>query len=59
MISGPCRNCKDRTIEPINCHMICEKYLEFRKICDEEHETRIEKKKIADYNYDRKIKLHK
>lgn len=22
-----CKDCPDRTIEPINCHMICEKYI--------------------------------
>lgn len=32
MINGnaPCKGCKDRVVEP-NCHMACEKYLEFVK----------------------------
>lgn len=28
MVNAPCKNCKDRTIEP-NCHMSCVKYIEF------------------------------
>lgn len=28
-MDAPCRDCPDRVVEP-NCHMTCEKYLEFQ-----------------------------
>lgn len=34
-------NCPDRTIEPVNCHMICKEYL------DRQKENEEKKKKMA------------
>lgn len=31
-----CRNCPDRTIEPVNCHSVCKGYL-YRKSIDEQN----------------------
>ena len=31
---APCKNCKERTIEP-NCHTTCEKYLKYVDMCKE------------------------
>lgn len=36
---GPCKGCKDRTVEP-NCHTDCPRYLEWRKGVDERREKR-------------------
>ena len=29
--NGPCKGCTDRTVEPINCHSVCERYLAWSK----------------------------
>lgn len=29
-LKSPCKNCQDRSIEPVNCHTNCEKYLEYQ-----------------------------
>lgn len=45
MNDAPCKNCKDRTVEP-NCHITCQKYIEFKKKRDKDLETiRISKQK--------------
>lgn len=39
---SPCKNCTletGRSVEP-NCHMICEKYLAYKEVCDREKEQR-------------------
>lgn len=28
-IGSPCLNCKDRCVEPVNCHTYCERYKNF------------------------------
>ena len=30
-IATPCYGCPDRTVEPNNCHEICEKYLAYQR----------------------------
>jgi hypothetical protein len=32
---SPCKDCKDRSIEPVNCHTNCEAYLKYKKENDE------------------------
>ena len=36
-MTGPCKDCKDRSV---TCHSTCEKYLEFRKMMEEEYKKR-------------------
>ena len=26
-MTSPCKDCPDRSIEPVNCHSVCEKYM--------------------------------
>lgn len=28
---APCRDCQSRTISPVNCHDVCEKYKQYRE----------------------------
>lgn len=27
----PCKNCERRTVEPVNCHTVCEEYLHYKE----------------------------
>lgn len=38
--SSPCKNCAARQSEPINCHTICEKYLDYQKTRENERKRR-------------------
>lgn len=51
-MDAPCKNCPDRCVEP-NCHMTCEKYLEFQAFRQEIIEMRAVTSALNDY--DRKI----
>ena len=31
-VKSPCKDCPDRTIEPVNCHSYCEKFIEYKNI---------------------------
>lgn len=53
MIKAPCKDCKERTVEP-NCHMTCQRYLESVK----EHKKRVESLKKLKQNYGRPNKFH-
>lgn len=46
-VKSPCYKCKDRYIEPVNCHSVCEKYLEYRAKHDEEN-NKVFKEKVID-----------
>lgn len=52
---SPCKGCNDRTVEPTNCHSVCERYLEWsqtrkddldRKYTIKGHEAAIVESKI-------------
>lgn len=32
---APCKGCKERQIEPTNCHSTCEKYLQYKNAHEE------------------------
>lgn len=29
--NSPCKDCTERSVEPVNCHMVCERFLEWEK----------------------------
>lgn len=41
---APCKGCKDRVPEP-NCHITCEKYIEFDKKMKQQRYEKLERKK--------------
>lgn len=45
-IDSPCYKCEDRTIKPVNCHSVCQKYLDYRAKCNEESEKNYKEKSI-------------
>lgn len=51
-IGGQCKGCPDRTIEPVNCHTYCEKYLEATRKW-QEYKHNIDQARKTDYEYDR------
>ena len=55
--NAPCKGCKDRTVEP-NCHMTCDKYLEF--VAGKHKEQNVRKQVETAYFLDasRKAKEH-
>lgn len=56
---APCKGCKERTIEP-NCHMICERYLEFierRNVRKAEEEKHHKEYRYSNYNKSNKFNL--
>lgn len=49
-INSPCKGCPDRTIELVNCHSHCEKYL--KSIEDwEQYKKKVDDSRKADYDY--------
>lgn len=47
MITGPCLNCKDRSV---GCHSTCDKYINFRKELDNHNEKIHNEKELANAN---------
>lgn len=44
-----CQGCKDRSIEPVNCHMTCEGYKFRQKKNEEERKRRMEENTFIAY----------
>ena len=38
--NGPCEGCTKRSIEPVNCHSVCEKYLSYAAECKRQNDLR-------------------
>ena len=43
-MTAPCKGCKDRCVEP-NCHMTCQKYLDFVKCANKIRQKEVEVKR--------------
>jgi len=37
---GPCGGCTQRSIEPVNCHSVCEKYLSYAAECKRQNDLK-------------------
>lgn len=47
---APCKDCPERKVtEDYNCHSHCEKYLEFRKLQDEENAKNLHTVDVDEY----------
>lgn len=62
MSASPCKGCEDRVPYP-NCHMTCERYIEWNKRHLEKKEAirkkELEERDITTYNIETSIKLKK
>lgn len=44
---APCKDCPDREVtEDFNCHMVCEKYIEFQKYRNEVNEKKAKENRL-------------
>ena len=55
---APCKDCPDRSIEPVNCHMNCERYKRWQELRMPLYKAKIETNKYNDYIHSKNVRMH-
>lgn len=58
MPNAPCKGCSDCAVEP-NCHMSCQKYLDFQQECRERLDGQAQERDYQSYRRDIRVRVEK